>query len=418
MVETCSDGFLIMDHEGRILEVNDAYLRLSGYDREALVGRHISDLEAEETPEAAAAHFLRIRQKGTDRFETLHRARNGTIWPVEVNVAYWPNAGGRILAFDRDISERKAAEEEIRNLNTSLELMVARRTAELESMLANATIGLAFFDRHMRFLRVNRTLAEYVGVSIDDFLGRTIRELSPPSADQVEPVLRKVFETGQSVLGLEHAVRRFNPPHDLRQVLESYFPVLDGQGQVICAGTAVVDITERKRIEEELAAANVELARAARLKDEFLASMSHELRTPLNGILAMSEGLQEQVYGSLNDRQRQAARDVEECGRHLLALINDILDVAKVEAGKLEVEQGPIFIDQFCQATMRLVKGSAQNKKLRLSLHRDESVDVLISDERRLKQVLVNLLSNAVKFTPDGGEVALEVAGDRAARQV
>jgi CheY-like chemotaxis protein len=201
-------------------------------------------------------------------------------------------------------------------------------------------------------------------------------------------------------------------------VLESYFPAVDVQGKVICAGTAVVDITDRRGAEEQIAMANADLARAARLKDEFLASMSYELRTPLNGILAMSENLQEEVYGILNTEQRRAIRDIEECGRHLLALINDILDVAKVEAGKIEVEQGPIAVDLLCQATIRLVKDSAHKKRLRLSLNNDESVGVLISDERRLKQVLVNLLSNAVKFTPEGGDVGLEVSGDRVNRQV
>jgi CheY-like chemotaxis protein/nitrogen-specific signal transduction histidine kinase len=185
------------------------------------------------------------------------------------------------------------------------------------------------------------------------------------------------------------------------------------------------DISERKQMEEALrthgqvlAAANAELARAARLKDEFLANMSHELRTPLNGILSISQGLYEQAYGTMNSRQQDALHDVEECGRHLLSLINDILDLAKVEAGKIEVEPGPMAVEQFCQAAIRLVKESAQKKRLRLSLHVDESVGVLISDERRLKQILVNLLSNAVKFTAEGGEVALEVAGDRAGRQV
>ena len=146
--------------------------------------------------------------------------------------------------------------------------------------------------------------------------------------------------------------------------------------------------------------------------------MSHELRTPLNGILNISQGLAEQVYGTMNSRQQEALHDVEECGRHLLSLINDILDVAKIEAGKIEFEPGPIAVKRFCQATIRLVKDSAHKKRLRLSLNFDESVGVLISDERRLKQILVNLLSNAVKFTPEGGEVALEVAGDRAGRQV
>ncbi len=146
--------------------------------------------------------------------------------------------------------------------------------------------------------------------------------------------------------------------------------------------------------------------------------MSHELRTPLNGILAMSECLHEQVYGIMNAGQRRAIQDIEECGQHLLALISDILDVAKIEAGKIEFEPGPIAVDRLCQATIRLVKESAHKKRLRLSLNHDKSVGVLISDERRLKQILVNLLSNAVKFTSEGGEVALEVAGDRAGRQV
>ena len=198
----------------------------------------------------------------------------------------------------------------------------------------------------------------------------------------------------------------------------------DDQGNLQFYSTIMRDISERKQMEkalrlhgEELTTVNAELARAARLKDEFLASMSHELRTPLNGILNISQGLAEQAYGPMNARQQEALHDVEECGRHLLSLINDILDVAKIEAGKIEVEPGPIAVEQFCQATIRLVKEAAQ-KKLRLSLRCDESVDVLISDERRLMQILVNLLSNAVKFTPEGGAVALEVAGDRAGGQV
>ena len=132
---------------------------------------------------------------------------------------------------------------------------------------------------------------------------------------------------------------------------------------------------------EELAAANVELAGAARLKDEFLASMSHELRTPLNGILGMTEGLQEQVYGPLNEKQLRALRDVEECGRHLLALINDILDVAKVEAGKIELVLAQVEVERVCQASIRLVKESALKKKIKISLHLDQPVRTLSADD-------------------------------------
>ena len=96
------------NEEGRILEVNDAYVRCSGYRREELVGMHISALEAKEQPAETAAHILKIRQNGTDLFESLHRAKDGTVWPVEVNAAYWPSAGGRTMVFLRDITERKA----------------------------------------------------------------------------------------------------------------------------------------------------------------------------------------------------------------------------------------------------------------------------------------------------------------------
>jgi signal transduction histidine kinase len=164
----------------------------------------------------------------------------------------------------------------------------------------------------------------------------------------------------------------------------------------------------------ELSAANAELERAARLKDEFLANMSHELRTPLNTILGMAEILQENVYGELNEEQQQTVSYIEESGRHLLALITDILDLAKIEAGKAELLIAPVAIDDVCQASLLFIKQTSQKKQIKVSSAFDNHVNVIRADERRLKQILVNLLSNAVKFTPEGGRVGLEVAGDEA----
>jgi PAS domain S-box-containing protein len=158
--------------------------------------------------------------------------------------------------------------------------------------------------------------------------------------------------------------------------------------------------------------ARAEAERADRAKSEFLANMSHELRTPLNAVLGRSEILQEQIHGTLTQRQLDAVRSIEESGRHLLALINDILDLSKIEAGKLDLQVGPISVDQFCRATMRMVAQSALTKQITLSSTIDGAVEVIHADERRLKQILVNLLSNAVKFTPEGGKVRLEVYGD------
>jgi PAS domain S-box-containing protein len=162
----------------------------------------------------------------------------------------------------------------------------------------------------------------------------------------------------------------------------------------------------------ELSQSNAALARATGLKDEFLASMSHELRTPLTGILGLSESLQLGVYGPLPDKQVKAVQMIYSSGQHLLDLINDILDVSKIEAGKMELQLGSVNVHDVCQASVQFVTQLAQKKKLHLSVKQDLAVGVILADPRRLKQMLVNLLSNAVKFTPEGGAVGLEVVGD------
>ncbi len=176
-----------------------------------------------------------------------------------------------------------------------------------------------------------------------------------------------------------------------------------------------------RRVEErtaDLSRANAELARAARLKDEFLANVSHELRTPLNAILGSAEILQTGTFGPVNEKQIKYLRNVEESGGHLLSVINDILDLSKAEAGKLDLDIRPVSIEAVCQASLRLIRQLATKKGLQVAQNFNELGKVtLLADELRLKQILVNLLSNAVKFTPEGGQVGLEVTGD-AARQV
>ena len=169
---------------------------------------------------------------------------------------------------------------------------------------------------------------------------------------------------------------------------------------------------------EELRQSNMELVRTARLKDEFLASMSHELRTPLTSILGLSDVLQLKLYGELTPKQAAAVHNIEASGRHLLALINDILDISKIDSGAVQLEIQPVPVLAVCQSSLQLVKESAYKKNIRLSRKVDDSVDVIPADERRLKQVLVNLLSNAVKFTPEEGSVGLEVEGDPVNRRV
>ncbi len=196
------------------------------------------------------------------------------------------------------------------------------------------------------------------------------------------------------------------------------------------------DIIERKQMEIELATernqlakrveerttdlihANANLARALRVKDEFLANMSHELRTPLNAILGLSESLAEQIAGPLNDKQAKYINTISESGHHLLSLINDILDLAKIEAGQVALDINTVNILSLCQASLRMVKQQAQKKNQELILEIDKNVDNMWADERRLKQMMVNLLSNAVKFTQENGKIGLKVQGEQSENKI
>ncbi|MDX2212313.1 MAG: PAS domain S-box protein [Oculatellaceae cyanobacterium bins.114] len=181
------------------------------------------------------------------------------------------------------------------------------------------------------------------------------------------------------------------------------------QGDVEFFSTIARDMRTRKEYEQRLERTNAELLRATRLKDEFLANMSHELRTPLNAILGMSEGLQDEVFGTLNDRQKKAIATVERSGRHLLELINDILEVSKIAAGKLTLDISRVSIDHLCASSLVFVKQQAFKKQIQLTTVLPTDLGDIAVDERRMLQVLINLLNNAVKFTPEGGKVTLEV---------
>jgi signal transduction histidine kinase/DNA-binding response OmpR family regulator len=170
-------------------------------------------------------------------------------------------------------------------------------------------------------------------------------------------------------------------------------------------------VAERTR---ELEQANLQLRELAKLKDEFLASMSHELRSPLNAILGSTEILQEGVYGPLSDKQAHTLQSVYVSARHLLSLINDILDVSKVEAGKLDLDIHDISPFEICQSCLHLIKEMAQKKRLKIQTDFSSDVQVIQADARRLKQILLNLLSNAVKFTPEQGQIGLSFEGDSA----
>jgi len=198
----------------------------------------------------------------------------------------------------------------------------------------------------------------------------------------------------------------------------------------------ITDITRRKQAEEaqrqaqaelenkvvertrDLQTANAELKKLAKLKDDFLAGVSHELRSPLNSILGSTEILLEQLYGPLTEQQVKNLLRIEENGRHLLSLINDILDVAKVEAGKLSLYPEPVMPVHICEACLNLLRQQALKKNLQFVTDYDSDVRSLNADPVRLKQILLNLLNNAIKFTREGGKIGLRLQGDRKQRKV
>jgi predicted ATPase/signal transduction histidine kinase len=192
-------------------------------------------------------------------------------------------------------------------------------------------------------------------------------------------------------------------------------PELQLDGSIVWDGI-MLDITERQQAQLEVNLTNerleltvAELQQATRLKDEFLATMSHELRTPLNAILGMSEALQEEIFGAINPRQLNAISTIEQSGEHLLSLINDILDVSKIAAGKLELNITQVSLPELCKSSLILVKQQAFDKQIQIDTYLPPNLEPIAIDERRMRQVLINLLNNAVKFTPTGGTVTLAV---------
>jgi hypothetical protein len=170
----------------------------------------------------------------------------------------------------------------------------------------------------------------------------------------------------------------------------------------------IEDITERKQTELKLRASQEAAEAANRVKSEFLATMSHELRTPLNAIMGLSQLLQQEIVGSLNEKQNEYVNSIYSSGEHLLALINDILDLSKVEAGKEELLLSPLLVSDLCNYAIWTVRDRALEKGLQLTSQINLEADICIADDRRIKQMLLNLLTNAIKFTP-AGEISLVV---------
>ena len=209
----------------------------------------------------------------------------------------------------------------------------------------------------------------------------------------------------------QHEIVRNPANGELRHREINAGPVWDDDGIIIGAVSVVRDITDRKQTEKELVELCQKLEEASHAKSCFLANMSHELRTPLNGIIGFSEVLQDQLFGSLNKKQEEYVGNVLVCSRHLLSLISDILDMSKIEAGKMELDRSRFNIHEICRECVELLRDKASKRMVQVSFTPDTaSAGMIVSaDERRIKQILYNLIDNGIKYNKPTGSVSVTV---------
>ncbi|MBE9101572.1 response regulator [Vacuolonema iberomarrocanum] len=326
------------------------------------------------------------------------------------------NGVNEALIMIRDISDRKLAEDALRQLNQELENIVAQRTADLrrsETRLQEAQqvarLGGWAFDVRTGDVSWSPEIFNIFGYDPSDSVPtfeQHRRNFSPKDFERFNQCLKRAFQDGEPYAIDLEIIRNDG---SMGYVFAKGEPVLDETGTPIRLTGILMDISDRKLAEAQLQETNEQLARATRLKDEFLANMSHELRTPLNAILGMSEALQEEVFGSINEHQTQVIQTITSSGTHLLELINDILDLAKIESGQIQIQCQSASIPQIGHASVAFIKQQAFRKQIQLKLNITKDLPPVIVDDRRIRQGLINLLSNAVKFTPEGGQIILEI---------
>ncbi|WP_295614020.1 PAS domain S-box protein [Chamaesiphon sp. GL140_3_metabinner_50] len=291
---------------------------------------------------------------------------------------------------------------------------------QIRAFIDNSSAAMYLKDLEGRYRLMNQTCVELSGGDSELFLGETDFAVYPPEiAERIYQIDRELIRSGESITIEDRTISLDGVE---RTYITNKFVLFDDDGKPYALGGVSTDITDRKHAEEQLnltnqqlELANQELHRATRLKDEFLATMSHELRTPLNAILGMSEALQDLVFGDLNSSQLNAISTIDRSGTHLLSLINDILDVSKIAAGKLTLNPSKVALSELCQSSLILIEKQASDKQIQILTQLSVEPDWILVDERRMRQVLINLLNNAVKFTPHGGSIKLAVSVEAAA---
>jgi PAS domain S-box-containing protein len=301
------------------------------------------------------------------------------------------------IAIRTDITERKLAEE------------VSARFAAMVEFSDDAILSKTLDGRITSW---NPGAAKLFGYPAAEVIGKTMQSFIPPERPDEEVEILARIAGGENIQHFE--TMRVRKDRTRIDVSVTISPIKDGQGKVIGVSKIARDNTERKRFEHALQQTNVELEHARRMaeqanraKSEFISSMSHELRTPLNGIIGFTEFLIDEKPGPLRPKQKEYLGDVLNSGRHLLQLINDVLDLAKVEAGKMELHLETFPVRKAVEEVTAVIQGIANKKQIAIAIEIGPDLDAVMLDQHKFKQILYNLLSNAIKFSDDGGQVSI-----------
>ncbi|EKE76863.1 PAS domain-containing sensor histidine kinase [Oceanibaculum indicum] len=401
-LDLSSEGIVLFDADDRMVLCNSRHRALFPHIAELLVpGNHyfdilranIQNLQPERTPEQVEQWLAyRIAYHSNPQGTLTLPHRDGRV----ITLREERLADGATLVITSDATEitRRDAKE-------------ARKEALFRLLFERSPMGMAVVDMKGRYIRMNDAYCRFVGYSREELMQMVVRDVThPDDAVALEQRLSVQAQNGHGEFQFEK--RYITKSGDIVVGLMTtavISPTEGGDPQVIAQ---VIDVTERAAAEDELRSAKEEAEIANRAKSDFLANMSHELRTPLNAIIGFSEVMLGEYFGPFdNPRYRDYAEDIHASGRHLLEFIDDLLDLAKIEAGRLTLIESHVHVASLVQGAIRLFADRAESAEIELTNDVPPGLPHLLADERMTRQILVNLISNAIKFTPAGGQVSV-----------